>query len=145
MVQEINIPSAEKQDQIKEETDKIQGVKDNTDYIRGQFPLDVSGGTDWSTTQGFFTYEEGTQGNTRDTLLDITGSGYLISILNKGTTSIYYGIDIDNGTIKIPESRYGFRVPSNQSISLFIRFNQSLRIGSTTDSSRSTMISYILD
>jgi hypothetical protein len=73
------------------------------------------------------------------THLDIIGSGYLNSIFNFSTTTIYYGIQIDGGSI--------YLISGNPSaLSLFpIRFNTSLKVTSNSNPAGNRAVWAVLD
>lgn len=82
---EILLPTAEKQDIIKKETDKIQTVLSDTQYIKKQFP--VSGGTDWAEYSNIrkIEFEKEVKQDVYVTALSVTGGGALLQAVIGGS------------------------------------------------------------
>jgi hypothetical protein len=134
MPTEINLPTKTTQDSIKVETDKIQSIKNDTTSILGNFP--ISGGTDWSETIPKLAGSE--SGSASNTIIDITGSGYLFSITSVNTSNVNNNVYIDGVLIG------NFKASYSSGVSGVFRFNNSLKVVSDTQS-RWVMVGYSLE
>jgi len=120
----------------------LDAVKTDTTSILSNFP--ISGGTDWSTkTPGMST--QTLSSNYSNTLVDITGSGYLVAIFNNTGNGTDISIKVDGGAsfwkrIALMSSS------ANASFPFFIRFETSLLVtASSTLSAHLFGCQYILD
>lgn len=123
---EINLPTAAKQDSIKQ---TVEGIASN-------FPLEISGGTDFqSGVWGYGTLDTTISQHFENSLVNIEGEGIVISITPGTDSSKGISLQIDNGPI-INLRNQGVRV-------LFAPFKNSLVVKSSAGG-YAEGVSYIL-
>lgn len=124
---EILLPTAAKQNDIQTKVTDVQSktnaIQTTVNNIASNFPLDISGGTDFSLGQSIYSSVASAHGSNE--VLEVTGEGMLVSLFipGSGSTNYYTYLQIDNGTIR--EYRGGSGAAS---ITVLAKFNQSLKV-----------------
>lgn len=86
-------------------------------------------------------------GTTYNTILNVTGSGYLIGIMLYATNSGYFRVTLD-GVVLVDESPLYGGYGAAGGIALTMKFNTSLKVeikNNTADKSTAGTVAYLLD
>lgn len=137
---EIILPTATKQNDIQTKVTDIQSkstiIEQTVENIASNFPLEVSGGTDFSVREPFISGS--TTSHHSGVVLEITGSGILHSIIPAGGSDSIR-VEIDGlGVHAIP---YGTGI----SPTFLLGFKDKLKITSPTSMMSITKVIYSLD
>lgn len=121
---EIHLPTKATQDSIKTETDKIQSVRNDTQFIKNQFP--ISGGTDFSDGIPKFLGAV-TTNSVGVTAVSVQGSGILVAISNTNSGANFISIDIDGRKI-VPDSGTSVTLQGLSTLVFLYGFKESLAV-----------------
>ncbi len=125
---EISLPTKATQDSIKIQTDKIQSVKDDTSFIRAQFP--ISGGTNFhnALVKPMIKVVDVPAGRV---LLDVSGRGFLhyLEVSSKNSSYNAYAVaEIDGVEVASFSGRGATKsiysvgvIPFSRSLKIFVR------------------------